>query len=429
MMARNVEQLARAAGQAANDGNWVEAEDLWRQVLKAAPQHPQALLSLGIHALQRGDLSASCMMLKAARAVAPRDLLTLLTLSSACRLSGDVAAEREAIDAALAVDAYYLPALLARASWQERMGDVESASATYGNALGIAPPPSHWPASLRPQLEHARAFVERYSNVLHGYLSQQVRDVLAALPADAAGRWREAVSIVAGRTRPYESRCNQLHVPRLPAIPFYERSEFPWLSQLEAKTDVIRAEFTAAFSGAHDKFNPYIAYRPGDPVNQWQELNHSARWSAYHLWRGGVPVRENLERCPETARALENARMAEIGGLCPNAMFSVLAPKTTIPPHNGETNARVVGHLPLVVPENCLYRVGFEERRWRVGEVLVFDDSIEHEARNDSDQIRVVLIFDLWNPRISEAERGLVQAITTARRAFGGETAARSSAT
>ena len=73
------------------------------------------------------------------------------------------------------------------------------------------------------------------------------------------------------------------------------------------------------------------------------------------------------------------------------------------------------------MPEGCLYRVGFEERRWKVGEVLVFDDSIEHEARNDSDQIRVVLIFDLWNPRISEAERGLVQALTAATRVFGAE--------
>ena len=202
---------------------------------------------------------------------------------------------------------------------------------------------------------------------LHAHLSSQVAELQAALPGALAGRWREAVAIMAGRSKPYFSECNQLHVPRLPALPFHDRAEFPWLSEIESRTEVIHAELMSALEADRDEFNPYIAYQPGDPVNQWQELNHSKRWSAFQLWRGGQPVPENLSRCPQTARALETVRMAEIGGLCPNAMFSVLAPKTRIPPHNGETNARLVAHLPLVVPEGCLYRVGFEERRWNVG--------------------------------------------------------------
>ncbi|NDF86536.1 MAG: aspartyl/asparaginyl beta-hydroxylase domain-containing protein, partial [Gammaproteobacteria bacterium] len=62
-----------------------------------------------------------------------------------------------------------------------------------------------------------------------------------------------------------------------------------------------------------------------------------------------------------------------------------------IPPHHGETNARIVVHLPLVVPEGCRYRVGFDECEWEVGKILAFDDTLEHEARNDSDQLRVVI--------------------------------------
>jgi aspartyl/asparaginyl beta-hydroxylase (cupin superfamily) len=99
-------------------------------------------------------------------------------------------------------------------------------------------------------------------------------------------------------------------------------------------------------------------------------------------------------------------------------MFSVLAPKSHIPPHNGETNARVIAHLPLIVPEGCSYRVGFERRQWRVGETLIFDDTIEHEARNDSAEPRVVLIFDLWNPLLEPAEREIVRALAAAKRAF-----------
>lgn len=410
--------LADAAVRAANAGNFAEAERHWREVTKIEPQNPQALFSLGIHALQRGDLKASQELLNKARAVAPRDLLVLLTLGNVHRHRGDTAAEREAIDAALAVDAYYLPALLARAGWLERFATAAAASATYANCLKVAPPPSHWPDSLKPQLEHARAMVDRHSAAMLKHVSDKVADLQSQLPAALAPRWREAVKIVAGRAKPYFSECNQLHVPRLPAIPFFDRAEFPWLAEMEAKTAVIRDELAAALSAQQDQFNPYIAYEPGQPVNQWRELNHSKKWSAYHLWRGGVPQIENLARCPETAAALDQTRMAEIGGLCPNAMFSALAPHSTIPPHNGETNARVVAHLPLIVPEGCTYRVGADERGWTVGEILVFDDTIEHEARNDSDELRVVLIFDLWNPLLAPAERAMVQAITAATRGF-----------
>jgi aspartyl/asparaginyl beta-hydroxylase (cupin superfamily) len=79
-----------------------------------------------------------------------------------------------------------------------------------------------------------------------------------------------------------------------------------------------------------------------------------------------------------------------------------------IPPHTGDTNARLVVHLPLILPPNCTFRVGNETREWQFGKAWVFDDSVEHEARNDSDQLRVQLMFDVWNPYLSDAEKELV---------------------
>jgi aspartyl/asparaginyl beta-hydroxylase (cupin superfamily) len=419
-MSGSVDQLVKAAGEAARGGRWQEAERFWEEVRRLDPRHPQALYSLGVHALQRGENAGAHRLLQAARAASPNDRLVLLTLSIACRNLGDAAAEREAIEAALAVDPYYLPALLAKAGWIDRFGKPSVAAATYANALKVAPPESHWPAELRPQLEHAREIVARHAQALESHLRSALRDLQSALPKALAERWSEAISIRAGRSKPFQSESNQLHVPRLPAIPFFEREAFPWVEALEAKTDAIRKEVLAALDAQRDEFSPYIAYNPGEPVNQWRELNHSDRWSTFHLWRGGRPVAEHLDRCPETARALAEVEMADIDSLCPNAMFSVLAPHTHIPPHNGETNARLVVHLPLIVPAGCSYRVGFEQRQWRVGEVLVFDDTIEHEARNDSDEFRVVLIFDVWNPLLTQPERDLVRAMARAVRSFGG---------
>jgi aspartyl/asparaginyl beta-hydroxylase (cupin superfamily) len=345
--------------------------------------------------------------------------MILHTLGVVRREAGDAAGEWQAITASLAADAYFLPGLLAKGAYQERMGRPKTAAITYRNALRIAPP--NWPEALRPQLEHARAAVDRYTTTFFEFLKHKVEAPRAALEPAAAGRWDEAASIMAGRTRPYHSDNNQLCVPRLPAIPFFDRADFPWVAGLEAQTDAIRAELEAALAQDRTAFAPYIAYKPGEPVNQWRELNHSSRWSTYALWRGGAPVPEHQARCPQTTAALQAVDLAQIGGLCPNAMFSALAPHTEIPPHHGETNARLVVHLPLIVPDNCLYRVGYEERRWTVGEVLIFDDTIEHMARNDSDELRVVLLFDIWNPLISRTEREMVNALAAAAREFDAE--------
>ena len=417
-MSQTVAQLASAAGQAANAGRWQEAERLWREVRQLEPNNPQALFSLGIHALQRGERDAGLQLLQAASKAAPHDKAVLLTLANVQRQRGDAAAEREAIDAALAVDPYFIPALLARGNWLERHGSAAAAAATYRNALKIAPPESHWPAAHREQLLHAREVAARHSKELTAALLQRLDGVSSELPAESVSRWREAASIMGGSSVPYRSESNQLYVPRLPAIPFFDPAQFPWVSALEAKTDVIRAELEAALASSRDRFSPYIAYNPGDPVNQWRELNHSDRWSVLHLWRAGEPVEENLAQCPATAAALTQVDAADIGGLCPNAIFSALAPRTHIPPHNGETNARLVAHLPLIVPPRCQLRVGFETREWQVGKVMIFDDTLEHEARNDSDELRVVLIFDVWNPLLAPEERTAVRTLAAAAREF-----------
>lgn len=414
----DIKALVEMAITAANQGRWSEAEQVWKRVLTLDPKHPQALYSLGVHAFKRGQLAEALNALQAAHAVAPHDPVVLLSISVVLREQGDADGELEAIEASLAADPYFLAGLLAKASHLERHGRLKAATAVYRNALKVAPQEPHWPATLRSQLLHGRAQVERAGIELATFLAERLGTRASALTPFEAERWAEAGAILSGRSHPYPSVCSQLHVPRLPAIPFYERDAFDWVEALEARTEVITAELTAVLAREQGEFKPYIAYQPGTPVNQWQELNHSRRWSSYFLWRNGQPVAEHLQHCPETAQALTEVDMADIGGLCPNAMFSALAPHTRIPPHHGETNARVIVHLPLVVPEHCLYRVGFEQRRWKVGEVLVFDDSIEHEARNDSDELRVVLIFDVWNPLLSPGERDMVRALSAATREF-----------
>jgi aspartate beta-hydroxylase len=70
--------------------------------------------------------------------------------------------------------------------------------------------------------------------------------------------------------------------------------------------------------------------------------------------------------------------------------------------------------LPLIVPEDCALNVGGEIHEWREGRIVVFDDTYEHEAWNRSRSTRVVLIFDVWNPYLSDAERAAVTDVVAA---------------
>ncbi len=204
----------------------------------------------------------------------------------------------------------------------------------------------------------------------------------------------------------------------MPAEQFFDRRHFPWLGELEAATEMIRQELLVVLQDDLEEMQPYIQYPPGVPVNQWVELNHSPLWNSYFLWKDGVKDEAHCARCPNTAALLETLPLLRQPGFGPTAIFSVLAPRTHIPPHTGSTNTRSLVHLPLILPGPSRFRVGNETREWKMGEAWVFDDTIEHEAWNDADQTRVILILDLWNPYLSEAERELVSAMMSARKEF-----------
>ena len=110
--------------------------------------------------------------------------------------------------------------------------------------------------------------------------------------------------------------------------------------------------------------------------------------------------------------------MAMQDGYAPTVTFSALKPRTRIPPHTGSSNVRLLTHLPLILPGPARFRVGNTTRDWEMGQAWVFDDTIEHEAWNDADQMRVILIFDVWNPFLTEAEKALITAMLNAQREY-----------
>jgi aspartyl/asparaginyl beta-hydroxylase (cupin superfamily) len=357
-----------------------------------------------------GRLAEARRLLEEAVAATPNRAGAWLKLAAMCRAAGDHVAGLSAVSRALAIDPLDFSALLSKAVMLERMGRAGEAGETYGHALAQRPPAEKTPPALAGAIAHAEAAYrlhqERSVAVLRAAVPQE-----AGLSEDQRRRVDRFCTNFARVTKPFAQEPSHFHYPGLPPIEFHDRSRFPWIEALEAGTAEVKAELEALLASEAAELVPYVQYPDDVPLAQWRELNWSREWTAIHLLQNGRRVERNARHCPRTLALLAGAPQPDVPGRCPNAMFSLLAPRTRIPPHTGVANTRLVCHLPLIVPPDCGFRVGAETRAWEPGTAFVFDDTIEHEAWNDSDELRVVLIFDVWPWALSAAEREAVRAV------------------
>lgn len=377
-------------------------------------QQERSEIASAMALLQNGDPKGAIEQFTHLEQRYPHNLELKLHKALAHRLNGDLSTALWALDQALAADPYFFLALLSKGEILKQMGKPRLAADVFCNALKIAPPEEQTPKSLEAPLARARETVAAVSGELEAHLRNAMTSIGNSFPGETTARMEECLGILAGTKQVHNAKPVQLHVPRLPAIPFFDREHFPWLETLEAATETIRDELVSLLDEGLPGFAPYIDYPPGTPENQYKALNRSQLWSALWLWRDGEPQLEAQARCPQTTAVLSQLPLADQPGFAPTAVFSALAAKTAIPPHTGSTNARLLVHLPLILPGPAGFRVGNETRNWRLGEAWVFDDTIEHEAWNDADETRVIMIFDVWNPLLNESEKEMVRTLLCA---------------
>ncbi|HEV2818481.1 MAG TPA: aspartyl/asparaginyl beta-hydroxylase domain-containing protein [Allosphingosinicella sp.] len=410
-MAADAPDLFASASAAWGEGRQEEAADLLRRLIAAEPRHVAALNTLAMIALNRGDARAALLWLERAAAAEPEAAAIRFNLFQAFEMAGDLERGLASLDEALAIDPYYVPAILAKAALLARLGRAAESLAMFRAILATGPRPESLPEPARRALAEGVAAVRADDERRAAALERPLAEVRAAYPQAEFGRALAYAEQRTGRRKVYAQQPIDGHFPYLPAIEFFARDHFPWFAELEAHSAEIRAELLALLARDDEGFRPYVAFGPTQPVNQWQELNNSRRWSAWFFWRDGARQDENCARCPATAALLERLPLLDLPGKGPTAMFSILEPRTRIPPHTGSNNVRATVHLPLVVPAGCGLRVGAETRTPREGEAWAFDDTIEHEAWNESDEPRAVFILDVWNPLLTEAERAAVRVI------------------
>jgi aspartate beta-hydroxylase len=385
--------------------------------MSASPEG-QSLASAGFEALKRGDAGAARELFKRAvvDARAPADAWFGLALAH--KRLGASEEESAALDRALALDSSHLPALIAKGDLHMRRGDERAASTYYATAIRAASQLPSLSADWRAELLRIHAVHDslraKFEANLLGALA------LRGLGAPGTERAARAVELLLGKQQLFLQQPKYFYFPELPQIQFYDRRKFAWARELERQTAEIRTELEAIIA-TRAGFVPYIQRAPDRPIVNPNPLLDSLDWGACFLIKDGIEVRENAARCPRTMEALAHAPLCRIAGRTPSVLFSMLRPGTRIRPHHGFTNARLICHLPLIVPSQCALRVGSETRPWREGELTVFDDSMEHEAWNLSGEIRVVLLFDIWRPELTPLERELVATILEAAKGSSAE--------
>lgn len=409
-----LEELIKAADQAAAQGQREQSLALWEQVLDVDPHHPRALNVLGNWALNTGDPQRAKRLLETAVQQVPNEPAILLNLSAVYRTLGDLPRTLQTLDKALALDPYFVHALFQKAQVLEAMGEKRRAARAYKNFLKCAPPEIHADARFQAVLTYARQAIDDHNASLAAWLEEQVKPLQLQHPPEAFKRFNACLAALTEKQPLIDpvQKPTLLHFPGVRVLPFYPDGDFPWLKTLEAATSDIQQELSGLLERGPDgggTFVPYVANPPGTPLNQWKELDHSQRWGAFFLWKSGQKIEENCALCPKTAALLEGLPRADVPARAPTAMFSLLHPKTRIPPHTGVTNTRLVVHLPLIIPDHCGFRVGPETREWKVGKAWVFDDTIEHEAWNESNELRAILIIDIWNPDLTDIEQELIR--------------------
>lgn len=163
---------------------------------------------------------------------------------------------------------------------------------------------------------------------------------------------------------------------------FLDPLNFPIARALEENWTVIRDEYLAL---------------PPEAFDPWLQLSmHGKGWSVFGLMAAGHQIPGGCRQCPKTAAILSQFAGVGLAG------FSRMEPNTHILPHSGWAQNEYRLHLGLVVPEGCRLRVVGETREWNEGKCLVFDDTTEHEAWNDSPEIRGNLMVDFLRPGMTE---------------------------
>ena len=260
-----------------------------------------------------------------------------------------------AADRAIARDPRNARAYIVKADVFYAQENMKAAAAFYRQALIINPLHPDMVQEIRVEFLRAQTRVQELQQAFADHMTREVQPLLD--DTQSTPRMQAAVDLLLGKRKQYYPQPRHIMYPGLSIHEFHPRDSFPWLETLEEQTEAILEELKGLISGG-STFNAYLESSTDRPAFDSHGMADNDDWGALYLWRNGEPVPENQVLCPVTTAAMNALPLVFSGQRCPNILFSRLRPGAKIPPHNGMINTRLIGHLPLIIPENCGFRVG-----------------------------------------------------------------------
>lgn len=372
---------------------------------------PHQAIEQGLAALGRRDPGMAAALLRSAVDRVSDETFPWVALANAELMLERFDAAAGALERILRAAPRDLKALLLSGFAHEKLGNDRAAASFYQAARNQAQAMGGGPRELAGLLDHGARFYRAASEKFEGHLR-------TALPDRMSPTMTEAVELLTGERELYLQQPSVFYYPGLAQRRFFEVEEFPWLEGMLALVPEMQGELAAVMAEGGEGFAPYVQRQDSRPAPNNPLLEHED-WTAFYFWQNGAVVEDNARRCPATMEALALAPMPVAGGRSPNAHWSRLRPGAHIAPHTGMLNTRLICHIPILIAPDCTLRVGSETRGWIDGVPLIFDDSIEHEARNGGSDERVVLLFEIWRPEIPDADKAAISAIFEAIGEYG----------
>ena len=236
-------------------------------------------------------------------------------------------------------------------------------------------------------------------------VDQEVRDFRKSMGPVALAGWAATASLLsAPRTLrktmdPQQRSGADRHLqrpwlplwPSLEARPIHDLQSHPWTEILRQASADIREELWQVC----DDFSR----------SQYQaDVRAEQQWNTYLFYSRGRPCLRHLQACPRTRDVL-----AQVPHNALHVCFSILEPGGTLTPHTGPTNTMLTAHLGLANCDKAELWVNGETARYRDDDVLVFDDSFVHWARNDGAEKRYTLMITFPHPELNLLERQLIR--------------------
>jgi aspartate beta-hydroxylase len=352
------------------------------------------------------DAASEVVRLEHAVRARPLEFAAHEQLAQAHRRLLDGAEPESKLAAIVDANPFAFTSVLLLARVREGRGDLRRAQLGYMRAVRTAQLLGFWfdeastPVWLRQLVIRAMdtaqdGRVEIFDELLAPMVAKYGDDELSrVVKAVAMYVGIEATVYADARQRP-----TFFYIPDLPVAPQFPRDVLPFADWCEAHTDAIVGELHGVLDSPDVQPFHY-------DLSQAQQKQLARGWDAYFFYEEGERVEDHHAACPRTSAVLAGLPLDHVPQHGPEVCFSIMRPGAHIAPHRGVTNARAVLHLGLEVPEDCLlHLVDVQQLAWQRGQCWAFDDTFTHEAWNRSSSTRSILLADIWNPYLRQAER------------------------